>query len=130
MILSNEESEDMFYNALCNAVGTGYMQGYGLELETNDNHYGVVKKSLLDKGQEHPCYEDMVMERLRMGLPLTIVDEEGEGEMTRTITIKDVHERISKMPEKHLADMIGGTDDVVTADVLLQTVFFEDIIFG
>jgi len=129
MTLNNEESEDMFYNALCNAVGTGYMMGYGLMLEINDNHYSVVKESLAKKGQEHPCYEDIAMERLRMGYGLTMVDDE-EGEYTRTITIKDVHERVSKMPEQHLADMIGGTDDVITADVLIQTVFFEDIIFG
>ena len=65
-----------------------------------------------------------------MGGSLTFVDIECEGEYTRTISLADVHKRVAKTPIDHLMDMIKETDDAVTADVLIQTVFFEDIIFG
>ena len=59
-----------------------------------------------------------------------MVDHECDGEYTRSISIKDVHERVSKTPIRHLMDMINEDGDAVTSDVVLQTVFFEDVIFG
>lgn len=35
-----------------------------------------------------------------------------------------------KTPIDHLMDAINQEDDAITADVILQTVFYEDIIFG
>jgi len=67
---------------------------------------------------------------LKDGKELTMVDHECEGEYTRSISIKDVHERVSKTPIRHLMNMINEEDDAETADVVLQTVFFEDVIFG
>jgi hypothetical protein len=72
------------------------------------------------------------MEMLRMGYSLIMVDEEGDGDedSNSTITLKDVHERVSKAPVRHLMDMINENDDAETADVIIQQVFFNDIIFG
>lgn len=76
------------------------------------------------------CTEDVWMEILRMGEKLIMFDFEGEGDMTRSITLADVHARVQKTPLDHLTDMINETDDATTADVILQTVFFEEVIFG
>lgn len=127
--LTKKESEEMFYNALCNAVGTGYMNGYGIELTYSDEDYFFAKTTLKGNGLS-PCYEDVLMEILREGKSLTFTDIEGDGDNTKTITLADVHNRVPKMPINHLTDMINENDDVETADVLLQTVFFEDVIFG
>jgi len=75
------------------------------------------------------CIEDVFLEVLRMGKTLTWKDIEGEGEYTRSITLKEVHERVAKMPTKHLMDFINENDDAVTAYVLLQQVFFDEQIF-
>jgi hypothetical protein len=120
---TNEESENYFYNSLCN--GLGEMGGYGLSLDYNTVEYQSAKAKL-----ESPCFEDVLMQILRDGGSITLVDEECEGEYTKSITIKDVHERVAKTPIKHLTDAITENDDAVTADVIIQTVFFEDIIFG
>lgn len=131
VVLTKEESEYMFYSALCNAVGTGYMQGYGLAIKLEPGVYGKTKEVLkLEKPNEEICYEDVLMAVLRNGGILTLEDVEGEGEMTRSITLVDVHKRVQKTPIRHLSDMINKNDDAVTADVVLQTVFFKEVVFG
>jgi hypothetical protein len=121
--LSPQESEEYFYNALCN--GLGYISGYGLSIDYDKNEYKAAKEKLTN-----PCYEDVFMQMLRDGGTLTLVDEECDGEYTRSITIKDIHERVQKAEVNHLVDMINENDDAVTADVILQSVFYEEIIFG
>ena len=83
-------------------------------------------------GNDKPtiCVEDVWMEILRNGKELCLVDEGCDGEYTRSITLKDVHDRVQKTPIDHLMDAINEEDDATTADVILQTVFYEDIIFG
>lgn len=127
--LSNEVSEDFFYNSLCN--GLSYMSGYGLELHTDENEYKQSKKNWQEKNPNDTCcYEDVLMQMLKDGYKLTFIDNECEGEYTRSITLKDVHDKVKNTPIRFLYDMIQQNDDAETSDVILQTVFFDDIIFG
>ena len=128
--LTKKESEEYFYNALCN--GLGYISNHGLVLECDENYYNLVKTKL---GAESPgimiCYEDVLMEILRSGGKLTLVDEEDDdSEQTKSITLEDVHNNVQTAPTKFLLDMITENDDADTADVILQTVFYKEIIFG
>lgn len=129
IILEPQESETMFHTALCN--GLSYISGYGLVLETDEQDYQAAKQSLKSKNPDQGiCYEDVLLEVLRLGKSLTLIDEEGDGEMNSTISLSDVHERVSQTPIKFLTDMITENDDAETADVIIQTVFYQDIIFG
>lgn len=132
IILTHQESEQYFYNALCN--GLGEMSGYGLELEYNGKHslneYDIAKQHLLDEGKTGICYEDVLMQILKDGNTLTMVDIEGDGEYTRSITLQDVHNKVQNTQFGHLMSMINECDDAITADVILQTVFFDEIVFG
>ena len=142
VVLTEQESREYFFNALCN--GLGYVQsGYGISLEFDEKDYDNARQILKDKSvNEHPSigyypnsdvrvsYEEVLMEILVLGGTLTMVDEENEGEYNSTITIKEVYERVSETPIRHLVDMINETDDAVTADVIIQQVFFNEIIFG
>ena len=121
--LTPQESETMFHNALCN--GLGYMNGYGLEFDYCDKQYSAAKTKL-----QSPCCEDVLMQILRDGGSLTFVDVECDGEYTRSVSLADVHDRVQKTPLRFLTDMINEEDDAETADAVLQTVFFEEIIFG
>jgi len=121
--LTPQESEEYFFNAMCN--GLGYVTDYGLGLDYEQKEYTEAKEKLTN-----PCYEDVLMQILRDGNRITMVDVEGEGDMTRSICLQDIHERVQNTPHEHLMDMVDGNDDVVTADVILQTVFFSEIIFG
>ena len=123
ILLTPEESETFFYNSLCN--GLGYLGGYGLELTFADSHYKAARKKL-----DSPCFEDVLMQILKDGKSLKIVDHECDGEYNRTITLKDVHEKVQTTDAKWLLQMEHEEDDATTADCILQTVFFGEIVFG
>lgn len=125
VILTEEESLEYFHNALCNAVGTGYIKSHGIELQYNNKAYQIAKEKLTN-----PCYEDVLIQILKDGGTLTMKDIENDGDMTKSITIKDVYEKVQLTPFNHLSDMINETDDAETADVILQTVFYGEVIFG
>ena len=130
IILTPQESEEYFYNALCN--GLGYVQQYGLDLRYDVNEYKDAKLRLQSlKPNESICYEDVLMQILRDGGKLNLFDEEEQlDNEDNFITLEDVHERVAKTQTNHLLDMINENDDADTADVMLQQVFLGDIIFG
>jgi hypothetical protein len=121
--LTNQESENYFYNALCN--GLHYISDYGLDLNYSKEDYTAAKGRL----KIVMCYEDVLMEILRGGGKLILTDNEG-GEDDAVITLKEVHERVSNTQLNHLMNMINEEDDTITADVILQTVFLNDIVYG
>lgn len=123
--LTKEESENIFLNSLCNGHQIAH---YGLQMDYSEKEYDKARKRLEKKG-ESACLEDVWLEILRGGGTLTLVDEEN-GEEPQTITLKDVHERVQEAPVRHLLDAINEQDDGDTADVILQTVFYQDVIFG
>lgn len=129
IILSQQESEEMFHTALCN--GLDYVAGgYGLNFKYNKSQYQAAKEKLAAEEKNSICFEDVLMEMLRMGFKLTLVDEEGDGAYTSEIGISEVHSRVQTAPINHLMAMANKTDDAETADVIIQTVFFNEIIFG
>jgi hypothetical protein len=123
--LTPEESEEIFYNSLCNGHE---IANYGLSLQTKGKQYLEATKRLEAKG-ESPCLEDVWMEILRGGGALTLVDHEN-GMLPSVVTLKDIHERVQDAPVNHLLDAINETDDAITADVILQSVFYKEVVFG
>jgi hypothetical protein len=128
IILTPKESEEYFYNALCN--GLSYIcDGYDLTFDYMKKDYQTSRQNLIDaRDGNFSCFEDVLMQMLRDGFRLDLVDEDGEDRWS--IRLRDVHERVNNTPIEHLVNMIKGNDDAVTADVILQTVFINDVIFG
>jgi hypothetical protein len=127
--LTQQESEQHFHNALCNGLGEiGY---YGLDLDYDDQKYQDAKIALQTQSPTSViCYEDVLMEILKSGGTLTLLDNEDDDNEVASITISDVHERVSQTPIKHLTDAIMENDDATTADVIIQTVFLNEIVYG
>jgi len=126
--LTHTESEMFFYNALCN--GLSYIGDYNRELTYNETSYTDAKNRLKKKSpNEGLCYEDVLMEILRGGGTL-ILEDRDENEDSAIITLQEVHDRVATTPLTHLMNMINENDDVETADVILQTVFLQDIVYG
>ena len=127
--LTPKESEEYFHNALCN--GAGELVHHGVQLDWDEKDYKLAKESLKTKEPNKGiCIEDVLLEILRIGKKLSINDLDGDGEYNRSIELKDVHNRVEKTPLHHLTAMIEEQDDADTADAILQTVFFEELIFG
>lgn len=120
--LTNLEAETFFHNALCN--GLGQISGYSITVDYSDKDYTAARKKL-----KNPCYEDVLLQILKDGKELQFVDEE-EGQDTVTILLADVYAKMPLVPFDHLTAMIEENDDADTADVILQTIIYGDIIFG
>lgn len=123
IVLTTQESEEFFYNALCNCLD--YMGGYGLRVDYSKEHYAQAKSKLTS-----PCFEDVLMQILRDGNTFGFKDIEGDGEYSKQISLKDVHEKMSNVDPNRLLEMINEHDDAETADVIIQTVFYDEVIFG
>ena len=130
--LSQKESEEYFYTTLCNhsAIDT-----YGFEFTYDVEDYRKAKISLLenmkrDELKDTICREDVLMEILKNGGKLYLTDKEGNGEYTKGITIDEVHERVQLAPKNHLFNMILEHADSTSASVILQTVFYGEVLFS
>jgi hypothetical protein len=119
--LTNELSEEIFFDCLCN--GLGQLSGYDIELEFDANHYKDAKEKLTS-----PCYEDVIMQILRDGNPLQFIDMAGDE--TKTIYLQDVHECVKKAPIEDLLAVINEDSDANNSDIILQSVLYGEVIFG
>jgi hypothetical protein len=125
--LTHEESEAHFYNAICN--GLGELKYYDLDLDYDAKEYKAAKQQLSDKQPDNQaCWEDVLMEMLRSGNTLWIVDENDDER--HPITLDLVHERVQQTPVNHLMNAINENDDATTADCIIQTVIYGEVIYG
>jgi hypothetical protein len=125
--LTHEESEAHFYNAICN--GLGELKYYDLDLDYDAKEYKAAKQQLNTKQPDtQACWEDVLMEMLRSGNTLWIVDENDNER--HPITLDLVHERVQQTPVNHLMNAINENDDATTADCIIQTVVYGDVIYG
>jgi hypothetical protein len=126
--LTPQESERFFHTALCN--GLSLVRDYDLELRYSKAAYASAKQGLMRQEPDRVvCYEDVLLQILRDGGTLTLVDL-GGADYTRSITIADVHSRVQLSPADVLIAIHEDQDDAYTADSIIQTVFFQEIIFG
>lgn len=124
--LTPEESEEYFFNALCN--GLGYIESsYGLDLRYDIPQFQEASKKLKEI-RLSPCYEDVLMQLLKDGHEINLYDTEGEED--HIIKLKDVHDKVQNAPAERILEMANENDDADTADVILQSVFFGEVIFG
>lgn len=124
ILLTNEEPENYFFNSLCNALS--YVEsGYDLELVYHPIDYVHAQLKL-----KNPSYEEILIQILKDGGKLTMKDKGCDGEYTRAIILDDVHERVQNTMFNHLMNMINENDDAETGDVIIQQVFFNEVIFG
>jgi hypothetical protein len=125
--LTHEESEAHFYNAICN--GLGELRYYDLELDYDNKEYKAAKQQLNNKQPDtQACWEDVLMEMLRSNNTLWIVDQNDSER--HPITLDLVHERVQQTPVNHLMNAINENDDATTADCIIQTVVYGDVIYG
>lgn len=129
IVLTPQESEEIFHTALCNAESTGYMAGYGLQLRWHEKSYKEAKERLKERGED-ACQEDILLEILRGGGHLTYFDIEGGGGEPWPINLQDVHEKVSTAPARNLLNFAEEQDDAEDADIILQTVFMGEVVFG
>lgn len=123
--LQPTEAEGIFHASLCNVYGSGYFNGYGLEFIWDDEAYAAARKKL-----SNPCLEDVLLQIIKDGGTLGVIDHECDGEYNAHIDLKVIHERMELVKPRNLLNIINEEDDIDDADAVLQTLFFGEVIFG
>jgi hypothetical protein len=120
--------KEVIFNSLCN--GLGELSSYGLELTFNDEDYTEAKKSYYKRNNQNSvaCIEDILMEILNNGKHIAFVDHETDEVFFLTMEL--ALSNLDKLEVERVIQLIDETDDAETADVVLQTCLFGEIIFG
>jgi hypothetical protein len=126
--LTNQEKEQFFFNAMCNGLSS--VNYWGFEIDYKDSDYKKAKDSLNSNNNFSVCIEDIFMEMLKMGSSIMFIDIECDGEYTTALTLDMVYNNIEKTPIHNLLNIHNEQDDASDSDAVLQSVLFEDIIFG
>lgn len=117
--LTQEESEQFFLTALCNL--SYVCSGYDLTLVYDFDHYNKVKKT-------GDCFEDVLLRILKDGGSLALLDNENDD--VSSVNLTDVHEWVQQIPAINIANFITENGDANDDDILIQTVFFKEVIYG
>jgi hypothetical protein len=126
--LTQQEAEAIMNNALCDS-GIG-MHGLEFTFDKHEYHSSQVRWMKANEGIS-PCYEDVLMQMLRDGYSIGVIDTEGDdGEYDKTITMQDVYDRMNLVHYSRIIQMVEEDYDADTTDVVLQTIFYGEVIFG
>ena len=101
-----------------------------LKVETKEE-YKEAKKSHFERTEKiggSACYEDILMEILNNGKQLSFIDHETDEVFFLTIEL--ALSNLDKLEVERVIQLIDESDDSETADVVLQTCLFGEIIFG
>jgi len=119
---------EVLFNSLCN--GLGQLYAYGLELIFNDDDYTEAKKSYYERTKKisGACYEDILLEILTMGKHITFLDNETDEVFYLTFDL--AMQNLDKLEVERVIQLIDESDDGETADIVLQTCLFGEVVFG
>ena len=133
ILLNDKEVKKVLHNALCN--GLGWISGYGLSVKISKEDYAKAKNSLKDEDFNVGsinigiCVEDVYMKHLEDGNELEFYDSEQEEEVG--FTFEQAKENLKdENVTMHIMDMLNERDDAITADCILQTALYGEIVFG
>jgi len=126
IILTGEERFQIFLDSLCNFGG--YLPSYyGIEIDYDQEAYDNAKQNLLN-ATPHFAFEDVLMQILQDGGELRLIDLEDDDEVLGTVTFADL-EKVDNAPSQRIINMLDS-GDAEDADVVLQTVFLGEVVYG
>jgi hypothetical protein len=123
--LEKQEALDIFHTSLCNVYGSGYFNGYGLEFIWDEDEYKKAKEKL-----QNPCFEDVILQIIKDGGTLGVLDHECDGEYNAHINEAIILDRMDQVTAQRLLNIINEEDDIDDADAVLQTLLYGEVIFG
>jgi hypothetical protein len=124
--LNQAETEEVFFNCLCD----NDLYIHDLEIVSNSKAYNDARDNWIKlNDRQFPTIEDVWMQILKDGGKLGLKDW-SRSEQLAVVTLEELQERMSKAPSKNLMNVLEGNYDVTDTDVILQTIFYGEVIFG
>lgn len=126
VILTEEEKYEVLEDILCN--GLFVIGGSGLELQYNEDEYLISRGKMADP--KSVCFEDILIQMLKDGYKLKIVDIEGEGEYTKEFDLEYFMKEVEATDPIILTNILNENSDAYDSFNALQYVLYNDLIFG
>lgn len=124
--LNKAEAEEVFFNCLCD----NDLYIHDLEIVSNSKAYNDARDNWIKlNDRQFPTIEDVWMQILRDGGKLGLKDWGGSEELAK-VTLEELQERISKAPLENVTHVLEGNYDATDTDIILQTIFYGEVIFG
>lgn len=119
-----DEKIKTVYDCLC--TGMPYFGDYGFEMGWSPSEYANARATVCDNDGAC-CYEDVLKEMLQRGNTITFKsDDDGAYKLNR-VTIEN---NWDKVPMHRIVEMIDETFDAITADVIMQSILFGEVVYG
>lgn len=128
--LTNDEKMKIIYECLC--TGLPYFRDYGLELNYDQNQYDNARDELKTKSTDIVCFEDILLEIIKTtSNGITFKDIEGsEPDTILNMALINDDDKWNKIPLNRINQFITENYDAEDADVLMQYLFFGELIYG
>ncbi len=126
IILEGQEVFDVLHSALCNGLRGMYNYGFTYTSESDD--YDNARKTLVGKGLDFICIEDVYLQIIKDGGKLMFHDE--EDNLNYYLGYDKVKVNMNKVNADDILSVLKGTDDGLTADIILQTLIFGEVVYG
>ena len=75
------------------------------------------------------CHEDVLTDMIKSGAVIKVYDEEG-GEYVGELSLNKIEANWGSIRSEDIMDVLKENDDSDTADNILQSLIFGDIIYG
>ena len=125
--MSDEYKKEILFNSLCN--GLDELGFYGLQLEIDEDIFNEAKESWKEKNKNQlPCYENIIFEMLEMKNIINVIDLENDERHYFKLDLAIQY--LDKLPTHCILQLLNEEDDVTTADIVLQTCLFGEVVFG
>ena len=117
--------------------GLHYFSGYGFYTDWDKNQYRDAKERLSNQNLD-ATFEDILTEMIITGGALSFIDEEGDGEYTKTLTLDAVEKALWKFLDEEPNDafimgvgrIIEEEYDADDCDNILQHILFGECMFS
>jgi len=135
IVLSDKELISVIHSALCN--GLDYISGYQMSVQMTKDTYQEAKASIKEEERSEfnqyfkgtICIEEVLVKHLSNGNTLNFWD--GTTEEVVGFDLAKAKENLQNEDvTEHVLSMLNETDDAITADCILQSAIFGDIIYG
>ena len=129
VISTQEEKLKLVYDCLTTGLPTLAMCGF--RLDYSHDEYKAAHDSLAERmDPKYICIEDVQAEMLRRGNAITFVDTENDGEFTTALDLNKIESNWDKLPSRDVNDYMAEAWDSITAENMMQSLLFGEVVFG
>ncbi len=124
--LNPQEIDQVILSILCNGA-LSFASQSGLDYNYDRSQYNAHKEG-------NQCHEDVLLAMLKSGGKIEFIDEEGDGDYNKDLTLALATEKLSDIEQgdiyQNVTNIITGEGDAEDDYCVLQYILYGEVIFG